>query len=100
MVFLTGKCKDTTSFINRAFKDQGGRVLYYIDEFGGVASDKHTATQQLDMYSLLQCLGLKLKETAHKASPPAQAMIWLSLCFNTEDMLVTIPWENLQESFG
>ena len=31
-------CQDTTSFITCAFREQGGTVLNYIDDFGGIAS--------------------------------------------------------------
>ena len=51
-------------------------MLNYIDDFGGIAMDHHTATHHFRMLqSLLQHLGLN--EAAHKASSPAQAMTWL-----------------------
>ena len=66
-------CQDTTFFITRALKEQGGTVLNYIDYFGGVSSEEHIATQPFDMLrSLLQCLGFK--EAVHKVSPPAQVI--------------------------
>ena len=71
-------------------------VLNYIDQFGGVAADHHTATQYFHMLqSLLQ--HLELKEAAHKASPPTQTMTWLGLWFNTVEMSVTILQENRQD---
>ena len=63
-------CQDTTSFITRAFREQGGTVLNYIDDFGGLAGDHDTATLHFHLLqTLLRRLGLK--EAAHKASPPA-----------------------------
>ena len=71
-------------------------MLNYIDDFGGVTAESHTATQHFHMLqSLLQHIGLK--ETAHKASPPTQAMTWQGLQFNTVKMSVTIPQENLKD---
>ena len=62
-------CQDTTSFITEAFREQGGMVLNYIDDFGGIARDHHTATHLFHMLqSLLQRFWLK--EEAHTASPP------------------------------
>ena len=69
-----------------------------IDDFGGAATDHHTSTQNFHMFqNLLQCLGLK--EAAHKASPPDQAMTWLGIWFNTVEMSVTIPQEKLKDTF-
>ena len=48
------------------------------------------------LQSLLQ--RLSLKEAAHKASFPAQAMTWLGLWFNTVEMSVTIPQEKLKDT--
>ena len=82
-------CQDTTSFITCAFREQGGTALNYIDNFGGIAGDHDMATLHFHMLqTLLQHLGLK--EAAHKASPPAQAMTWLDLRFDTIEMIVTI----------
>ena len=59
--------------------------------------DHHTATHHFHMLqSLLQHLGLN--EAAHKTSPPAQAMTWLGLLFNTVKMSVTIPQEKLKDT--
>ena len=40
---------------------------------------------------------LGLKEAKHKASPPAQVLVWLGLQFNTRKMTVSIPPVKLRE---
>ena len=52
-------------------------------------------------FHILQTLfwRIGLKEAAHKASPPAQAMTWLGLQFDTVEMTVTFPSEKLQNTF-
>ena len=54
-------CHNTTSFINRAFKDHGGMVPNYIHDFGGVALGENTTTQHFNMLcsltSVSQCQG-------------------------------------------
>ena len=87
-------CLETTSFITRAFREQGGIVLNDIDDLGGIAMDHHTAT--CHFLILLRCRGLK--EAAYKASHAAQAMTWLGLWFNTIEMSVTIPLEKLMDT--
>ena len=72
-------------------------ALNYIDDFGGIAGDHHTATHHFHMLQSL-LLHLGLKEAAHKASPPAQVMTWLGLQFDTIEMSVTIPLEKLQDT--
>ena len=37
-------CQDNTSLKSRAFRDQVGTVLNYINDFVGVATDQHTTT--------------------------------------------------------
>ena len=60
-------------------------MLNYIQDFGGIAGDHDKATLHLHtLHTLLHHLGLK--EAAHKASPPVQAMIWLDLQFDTVEM--------------
>ena len=72
-------------------------MLNYIDDFGGIAGNHDTATLHFHMLqTLLRSLGLK--EAAHKASPPAEAMTWLGLRFDTVEMTVTIPPEKLQDT--
>ena len=90
-------CQDTTSFINRALREQVGMVLNYNGDFEGVVTYHHTATQHFYMLqSLLQCLDLK--GAVHKASPPAQAMTWLSIHFDTVEMSVTIKQKKLNDT--
>ena len=49
-----------TSFIVRAFQEQGGSTLNYMDDFGGVATDEQMAVQHFSLlHSLLKHLGLK-----------------------------------------
>ena len=88
-------CHDATYFITRAFKEQGGTVLNYVDDLGGEASGEQTATQHFTMLRhLLQYLCLK--EALHKVSTPAHAMTWLGLQFNTVNMTVIIPSGQMQ----
>ena len=68
-------------------------VLSYIDDFGGVATDQ--ATHFTNLRSLLAKLGIR--EAVHKASPPFQVMVWLSLQFDTVAMTVSLPQDKLAE---
>ena len=72
-------------------------MLNYIDDFGGITVDHHTATHHFHMLqSLLQ--HLSLKEAAYKASPLAQAITWLRPWFTTIEMSVTIPQEKFKDT--
>lgn len=41
------------------------------------------------IHATFKCMGIQ--EDMHKASAPAQVMIWLGLKFDTDDMSITIP---------
>jgi hypothetical protein len=75
---------------------KGVPVIVYIDDLAGSALLKTEAQGQFKVVrKMLEFLGLK--EAVHKASPPAQKMIWLGLQFNTVDMTVAIPEVKLRE---
>ena len=88
-------CQDVTSLITRDLNSQGVTILSYIDDFRGIAIDQATAVTHFNLRSLLAKLGLR--EMEHKASPPAQAMMWLGLQFNTVAMTVSLPQNKLAE---
>ena len=75
---------------------QGLSLLNYIDVFGGVASTESDAIQH---FSLFQALlkHLRLEEVKHKACLPSQVLVWLGLRFNTINMTVSIPDDNLAQ---
>ena len=89
-------CQDVTSLVTRELNHGGATVLSYINDFGGVPTDQTTAaTHFINLRSLLAKVGLW--EAEHKASPPAQAMVWLGLLFDTITMTVSLPLDKLAE---
>ena len=58
--WAASSCQDVTSFITKAFKEQDGTGLNYIDDFRGVSKDEQMASQHFGMLcSLRECLCLK-----------------------------------------
>ena len=89
-------CKDVTNLITRELNSRGVTVLSYINDFGGIATYQATAATHFTILrSLLAKLGLW--EVEHKASPPAQAMVWLGLQFDTIAMTVSLPQDKFAE---
>ena len=53
-------CHDVTLFVVRAIKEEGGRAVNYINDFGGVAMDEQTAVHHFSLLCrLLKHLGLR-----------------------------------------
>ena len=82
--------------ITRELTRQGPFLLSYIDDFGGVATDKVTTAPHFKkLQDLLALLGLQ--EATHKAIPHSQVMVWLGLQFDIVAMTVTLPPDKLAE---
>ena len=68
-------CQDVTTLITKALKKEGGEVLAYIDDFGGVAQDKNLECRHFKQLRT-KLKQLSLEEARHNA-PPAINMVWL-----------------------
>ena len=89
-------CQDVTSLITRELNSRGVTVLSCIDNFRGMTTDQATSVTHLtSLRSLLA--KLRLREAEHKASPPAQVTVWLSLQFDTVAITVSFPKDKLAE---
>ena len=62
---------------------------------GVASSEAHALEHFTQLGYLLKCLGLA--EAEHKASPPAQQMVWLGLHFDTVTMRTTISKDKMAE---
>ena len=68
----------------------------YIDDFGGVEPNEPTAADALQaLQAIMDDLGVVQAEA--KICRPAQAMIWLGIFFDTNDMSMSIPKARMGE---
>jgi len=71
-------------------------IVVYIDDLAGVATTRQEAQRQFQVLGdAISSLGLQ--EAAHKASPPAQQMVWLGFLLDTVDMTLSIPADKLRD---
>ena len=89
-------CQDATSLFAKHLNNEGLCLLNYIDDFMGVAPSKGQAEAHFNKVQTTLD-HLELVKAKHKVSPLPQVMKWLELRFNTINMTITIPQENLVE---
>ena len=83
-------CQRVTSVLTHVMAGRGATMINYIDDFGGAAASLTTAQHHYEQLQQLAAdLGLELAD--HKASPPAQRMIFLGIEFDTANMTMAIP---------
>ena len=87
-------CQEVISLITRELGRQGPPQLY-IDDFGGVTATEAKAAWHFGLLQALEKFGFK--KAKHKSTPPLKVMVWLSLCFDTTSMTVSIPDDKLEE---
>jgi hypothetical protein len=90
-------CQRATNVVSHIMQKNGHKVLNYIDDFGGVASNEQQAQVAFSkLQSTLMELGLQ--EAKHKASAPTQRLQWLGLWYDTVAMTVSIPKDKLRDT--
>ena len=80
-------------------REQPFNCMNYCDDFSGCESSLHRAEAAfLALGNLLTELGLK--ESVEKACPPATSMVFLGIQFNSNEMIMSVPADKLQEVRG
>jgi hypothetical protein len=75
---------------------RGFKLVLYMYYLAGCAKTFRQASQQFKfLRQTLQVLGLQ--EATHKASLPAQSIVWLGLFFDSVSMTVSITSQNISE---
>ena len=89
-------CQRTSSALSYLMAKRGFHTLAYLDDFAGCEQTLQQAQQAYDCFHDL-CNSLGLALAAKKCQPPATEQEWLGFVVNTEEMVVTIPLDKLQE---
>jgi hypothetical protein len=89
-------CQRSLSVVVHVCQKQGVTLVLYIDDLAGAAVSYELACQQFHLVQQVMC-DLGIQEARHKASPPAQSMVWLGLLFDTINMTISIPKDKIVE---
>ncbi len=89
-------CQQVTGAITHILKSKGHFGLSYIDDLAGVHTHKEQSQAAFDSCSAIMS-ELGLTEAKDKRTAPSTTMTWLGVRFNTQNMLMFIPQEKLQQ---
>ena len=95
--WVSACCQDVTNLIVSHLKPLGVSLLAYIDDFYlyFFSSTKEEVTHHHFNSLCATFSRLGIEEAAHKACPPSQVMVWLDLRFDSANISITIPPDNI-----
>jgi hypothetical protein len=91
-------CQRMTNLVSFIMRQRGAKLVNYIDDFGGMATDSNTARRHFELLKqTVQELGLE--QAKDKAVAPTDDLVWLGVRFKTQDMTMSIPPRNSRRHF-
>ena len=88
-------CQRTTNAITYIYAQHGFEDINYLDDLGAAESDERAEEAYDCLGWILDTIGIR--ESKHKASPPAYIAVFLGILFNTITMTMQITPDRLDE---
>ena len=90
-------CQRVTKALQQFLASQNIPIWPYLDDIAGIGDTRQQALDRCrTLRELMQDLGLH--EARHKAIEPTRNMIWVGICFNIDNMTMSIPQQKITDT--